>query len=518
MQSLLEKFAAKPERSILLISLVLLLAGNWILPLTDRDETRFAEASREMLQRADYVVPWFNGHWRFDKPILIYWCQAASYKIFGENPFAARLPSVLFTTATALLLVRWGRKIADAKTAFLASAMFVTGLHVAIIGRVATADMAMVFFFMLAVWSGWELTRPENSSRKIWWWIFYVTLALGFLAKGPVAWLPLGGMILGRALRKNSFRLPTVETVIGVFLAAGLMALWGVPALQQTHGAYFKVGMGEHVFHRSTGIIDSHGLKGLGGFIALLPLYFLTFLVSFFPWTTCLPERFPSWWDQRKYTNVFKWTLQGVWILGEFFVWFMPKRIKNWWPERDRDSLGWYLLIQALIVFAAFSLVRTKLPHYTMPAFPCIALWLALQIRSEENSLAWFGKRFAAMIVFVLVLALGFTAVFKNCLLTENLWRAVRPQVRAETKVGCFGFTESSLVWKFRGVVTNTITLGEVKDAKSFLTNAPPFILVLPTKDLANLPDTNGLQFQVHGLDMVKFKNWDLTAIVRPSP
>ena len=132
------------------------------------------------------------------------------------------MPSVLFTTATALLLVRWGRKIADAKTAFLAGAMFVAGLHVAIIGRVATADMAMVFFVTLAVWSGWELTRPENASRKIWWWIFYVTLALGFLAKGPVAWLPLGGLMLGRVFQKNSFRLPLNETIVGLCLAVAL--------------------------------------------------------------------------------------------------------------------------------------------------------------------------------------------------------------------------------------------------------------------------------------------------------
>src|SRR5580700_7451221 len=126
MQSLFEKLAAKPHRSILLLSLVLLLAGNWILPLTDRDETRFAEASREMIQRGDYVVPWFNGHWRFDKPILIYWCQSASYRLLGANDFAARLPSALFTTGAALLLVRWGRKIADARTGFVAGAMYVT--------------------------------------------------------------------------------------------------------------------------------------------------------------------------------------------------------------------------------------------------------------------------------------------------------------------------------------------------------------------------------------------------------
>ena len=261
MSSLFEKLAAMPQRSILVLSLVLLLAGNWILPLTDRDETRFAEASREMIQRGDYVVPWFNGKWRFDKPVLIYWCQSASYRLFGVNDFAARLPSVLFTTATALILVRWGRKVADNKTAFLAGAMFIAGLHVAFIGRVATADMAMVFFVTLAVWSGWELTRPESPRRMVWWWIFYVTLALGFLAKGPVAWLPVGGLVLGRVLKKDSFRLPVLETLAGFCVAGGLASLWGIPALQQTQWQYWYVWMGEHVLHRYTGVIDSHGFK-----------------------------------------------------------------------------------------------------------------------------------------------------------------------------------------------------------------------------------------------------------------
>ena len=481
MQAWLEKIAARPGRAILFFSLLLLLAGNWILPLTDRDEARFAEASREMIQRGDYVVPWFNGAWRFDKPILIYWCQSASYRVFGVNDFAARLPSVLFTTATALLLVRWGRKITDNKTAFLAGAMFIAGLHVAVIGRVATADMAMVFFVTLAVWSGWELTRPENSARKIWWCIFYVTLALGFLAKGPVAWLPLGGMILGRALRKNSFRLPWLETLAGLVVTVGLSSLWGIPALQQTQGKYFAVGMGEHVVFRSVGVIDGHGLAGILGFIALLPLYFATFFLSFFPWSTRVPAT-----------------------------------MRRWWPERQRDDLGWYLLIQALIVFAVFSCVRTKLPHYTMPAFPCLAIWLARQIGKEQNVFAWFGKRFAAMLVLILGLMLGVFSVGRNYLLTENLWQAVKSDVRIDTKVGCFGYVEPSLVWKFRSVTTNLLALGGVEEAKNFLTNSPPFILVVPTKELTNLPDVIGRQIQAHGLDMVKFKNRDLTAIIRP--
>ena len=514
MSSFLERLAAKPYRSILALSLLLLLAGNWILPLTDRDEARFGEASREMLQRHDYVVPWFNGQWRFDKPVLIYWCQSASYRLFGANEFGARLPSVLFTTATALLLVRWGRRIADAKTAFMGGAIFIAGLHVAIIGRVATADMAMVFFVTLAVFSGWELTRPVNPHRMLWWWIFYVTLAFGFLAKGPVAWLPIGGMILGRVLQKDSYRLPASETILGLCVASGLSALWGVPAMIQTNCKYWDVGIGEHVVHRAVAVNDSHGIPGWFGFIVSFPVYFLTFLVSFLPWTIHKPQGFEAqlaglrqkgpWWSVWS-------SIWGVllWIL------YVPVKIWRWWPERKRDAFGWYLMAQAAIVFVAFSCVLTKLPHYTMPAFPCVALWLALQLRTEKDSFAWFQKRLVIMFSLVLAVMLGFTTYARNHILSENLWNAVKSNVRPETKVGCFGFVESSLVWKFRAVSTNLVALGEVKDARDFLTNTPPYILVLPTKQLATLPDTNGLQIQVHGLDMVKLKDWNLTAIVR---
>lgn len=480
MQSFFEKLARYPERTVVIFSLALLLAGNWILPLTDRDEVRFAEASREMIQRGDYVVPWFNGAWRFDKPVLIYWCQIASYQLCGENDFGARLPSVLFTIGTALLLVRWGRKIGGARAGLFAGGMFVACLHIAIIGRAATADMALVFFYTLAVWSGWELTRPEQLHRKRWWWIFYVTLALGFLAKGPEIYLVLVGLVLGRLLRKNDFYLPVGPTVVGAIVSVALMGCWGIPAMAQTGGKYFDIGIGEHVVHRSVGVNDSHGLAGVGGFLLTLPVYFLTFFASFFPWSTRVPGA-----------------------------------LKRWWPARGADRAGAYLLLQAAVVFVVFSLVVTKLPHYTVPAFPCIALWLALRLAGEPNFDAWFGKRIAGMAIFIAVLMFGFFPFARHYFLTENLWRAVRGQVRPETKVGCYGFTESSLVWRFRTVITNTVVLGEEKHAADFLTNPPPCILVLPTRDLAKLPDTNGLQIHARGLDIVKFKNWDLTAIVR---
>src|SRR5437868_7676373 len=78
------------------------IIGTWSLPLIDRDEPRFAEASREMIQRGDYVVPYFNNQLRLDKPPLAYWTQVASYRVFGENDFAARFPSAV---AAALIAV-----------------------------------------------------------------------------------------------------------------------------------------------------------------------------------------------------------------------------------------------------------------------------------------------------------------------------------------------------------------------------------------------------------------------------
>jgi len=221
-------------------------------------------------------------------------------------------------------------------------------------------------------------------------------------------------------------------------------------------------------------------MKGTLGFLALVPLYFVTFFVSFFPWSTRVPSA-----------------------------------LRHWWPERKRDDLGWYLLVQVILVFGVFSLVRTKLPHYTMPAFPCLALWFARQIANEGNIFTWFSKRIIAMTIFVLILTfVGFTFA-RNHFLTKQLWLATQTHIQPQTKIGCFGYTESSLVWEFRKGTTNRIMLGDIKAAKNFLTNTPPFILVLPTKNLIDLPDTKGLLISVHGLDMVKLKNWDLTAIIR---
>src|SRR5262249_58536069 len=114
----------------------------------------------------------------------------------------------------------------------------------------------------------------------------YVALTLGFLAKGPEAWLPLAGMILGRALRRDSFRLPLGETVLGLCFAVLLVGLWGIPAVVQTRGEFWFFGIGDQVFKRAIAVQDSHGIGGRVGFVARLPPCFGAFFFSFFLWVT----------------------------------------------------------------------------------------------------------------------------------------------------------------------------------------------------------------------------------------
>jgi 4-amino-4-deoxy-L-arabinose transferase-like glycosyltransferase len=513
MELIFKKLASRPYLSIICMGLVLLLAGNWILPLTDRDEARFGEASREMIQRQDYIVPWFNGEWRLYKPAGIYWCQIASYRVLGVSDFSARLPSVLFTIGTALLLVRWGCKTADTKTGFLAGAMFLAGLHIAVIGRMATADLALIFFFTLICWSGWELTRPQQLERWKWWWTFYLALALGFLAKGPEAFMPLAAMILGRLLRKDSFRLSLIETGAGLALTLAIIGSWAIPALKLTHGAFWSVGMDEQVYQRAVDINNGHGLSGIKGYLLPLPLYFVTFFGSFLPWTLRRPEEVEPWLERQRGPL---WMILRpiLWVLFFCFL-HVPMKLWRWWPGRKRDDLGWYLLVVAAIVFIVFTLVKTKLPHYTAPAFPLIALWLARQISNDARLPAWFVPRLAAVTVFILVLTLGGFSFARGHLLTLNVWQATRSYVKPETKIGCFDYYEPSLVWEFRDVATNNLVLGGDDLVTNFMTNTPPYIVLVPTEDLAILPNTNGLQIPVQGFDMVKFRSWHLTAVVR---
>ena len=138
---------------------------------------------------------------------------------------------------------------------------------------------------------------------------------------------------------------------VGVALMLVVVALWGIPALIQTRGEFFRVGIGRHVVGRSFTTLEGHGASSFGMYALLLPFYFVTVFISFFPWSIKLP-----------------WLIRKLW-----------RREKTGASDAGYSGLliDTYLLAGIAIIFVIFTLVSTKLPHYTLPAFPLLALLLA---------------------------------------------------------------------------------------------------------------------------------------------
>jgi len=217
---------------LMLVVLVLLLPGSGTMPLLDRDEPRFSEATRDMMEgeHANWIVPYFNGQYRFDKPVLIYWMMRLSYRTFGVNEFSARLPSVLCTAAMAWLLWHMGRRWFSAACGVFAGFGFITCVQLLQHGRGALADMPMVLGVTLAHYAMFELLhaeRPEHPRRLF--LLLYGALGFGFLAKGPVALVvPLLTVLIYRfVFWRQPLRWRNLRLELGLPLALLIIAAWG---------------------------------------------------------------------------------------------------------------------------------------------------------------------------------------------------------------------------------------------------------------------------------------------------
>ncbi|MEO7933379.1 MAG: glycosyltransferase family 39 protein [Chthoniobacterales bacterium] len=442
-------------------------AGTWSLPLIDRDEPRFAEASREMLQRRDYVVPYFNNQYRFDKPPLTYWLQISAYRLFGDNEAAARLPSVLAAAGVAVILLAWGSRMKDAALGWRAAIIFTLSLQVALHARAAVADMLLVFFVTLAAWAGWEM---RNALKVRWWLIAFGALALGFLAKGPIAWLPL--IPIGMQLRSKKDGLAFAAGVVAML---GLVALWGIPALERTNGQFFNVGIGKHVVGRSVATMEGHGAKGLLGYLGTLPFYFLTVFASFAPWS-----------------------------------WFLPRLVGKWRTLWESEH---YLVLLVVLYFGVFTLVKTKLPHYTLPAFPILALLVASLLTTLQV------RKFAiGMGAFVLLLSLVVFPWAARLFPAPAFAAQSAAVLKPEMEFASIEFVEPSLVWSFRKTVRGFHSKVDSRKAARWMSQPGARFYIGPTNEVAAAfpaPDPGWKIFHHTGRNFAKGDRTDLTMLLK---
>lgn len=337
--------------ALVVIAVLTAMPSNHILPLLDRDEPRFAQAAREMIERDEWFVPYFNGEYRFGKPVMSYWLMRASITLLGDNEFAVRFGSVVCTLTLALLIYEFTRRYFSTRAGLLAGAGWLTCFQVLLHGKLAVADMPMVLSVTLSHMAIYKLLIESAAPPKNWFWILYVSLAFGFLSKGPIALLcPFTTLMLYRFVfwrKPLAWRNLRLLAGAGIFLI--LVALWAIPALSKTSGLFWQVGMQEHVVQR--------GIKPLNG-REFKPFYYLaTAFLSLFPWIAFAGT---GWVYLRKHWTVTTAFLSS-WLLGPYLI---------------------------------FGFYATQLPHYILPAIPAALIILAAATehftRTPKFPTSWF--------------------------------------------------------------------------------------------------------------------------------
>jgi len=344
-----------PYALLVLLCLGLYLPGLSSLPVTDRDEARFAQATRQMLETGDFVAIRFRDVARNQKPIGIYWLQAASVALLSDARSTAiwpyRLPSLLGAMAASLATFGLGSALVGRKAALLGAALLAASFGVVAEAHLAKTDavlLACVTAAQLALARIYVAARAGRIADWRFALLFWMALALGILVKGPVA--PLVAALSVAALAacdRDGAWLKALRPWRGLALLAIIVLPWLVAISSATQGAFIHESLGGDFLAKLLGAQQSHGAP---------PLYYLLLLaVAFWP---------------------------GALFLGPAIAWGWRQRRAA--PER-------FLIAWSVPFWLVLELVPTKLPNYLLPACPAVALMIgrALVAAGEGEFSSW---------------------------------------------------------------------------------------------------------------------------------
>ena len=341
---------ARAAMVLLVIALIGFLPGLFSIPPIDRDEARFAQATKQMVESGDYIDIHFQDEVRYKKPVGIYWLQAGMIKaalVLGfRNALTTiwiyRIPSLLGALG-AVLLTYWAALAAVSRRAALLAALMMASCVLLGIERLMATTDAMLLMTVVAAMGAMARaylsgTRGQTIANPAGVWltaaIFWTALAAGVLLKGPlIVMIVLLAALSLAAVDRSARWLLQLRPVAGVAWFVILVLPWFLAIFGRTGGEFLTASVKEDLLSKIFAGQETHG--------APPGYYFILFWVSFWPGAMLAALAAPAVWSARR-EPVVKFLL----------AWLVP---------------SWLVL----------ELVVTKLPHYVLPLYPAVAILTA---------------------------------------------------------------------------------------------------------------------------------------------
>ncbi len=389
--TLLERLITRLPRAglaslLLVLTLLAVLPAFTTLPPVDRDEPRFAQSSKQMVQSWNPIDIRFQDTTRYKKPVGIYWLQAATVAVTGSGANTAiwkyRLPSL----AAVLLSVLLSASIAGlfgGRLAAAAAGLFMSGNFLLLVeGHLATTDASLLAAILASqavlarlyaanAATGFDRQAPAPLSRRAQ-ILFWAALGASVLLKGPIGPLVIGTTALVLALRhRRAGWLKALRPLNGLLILAIVILPWFLAITIKSGGAFWSESIGHDLMGKVAGAQENHGAP---------PGSYLTALwLTFFPASIALAVSLPAIWRHR--------ATPGITFA---LAWAIP---------------SWLL----------FEASPTKLLHYVLPLYPALALAAALVWEEVvQNPLRRWQKIVAALIAALGLVLLLAVAVYAS--------------------------------------------------------------------------------------------------------
>src|ERR1700756_2973939 len=477
---LLDFAAGSHVRSVaflLLCGFLLFLPGFFSIPPVDRDEARFAQATKQMVETGDFVDIRFQDEVRYKKPVGIYWMQAAAVQTASAlhlpraqvRIWIYRVPSLIGAFGAMLLTYWTALAFITRRGAILAALIMGSSVLLGVEARLAKTDAMLLLTVVAAMgamaraYLSWQ--RGEDDPHPPWSWpaIFWTALAGGILIQGPLILMFAGLTIVALAmLDRNAAWLWRLRPVWGLMWTLVLVLPWFVAIFWRAGEAFFSDSIGGDMLSKLAAQ-ESHG--------APPGVYLLLFWVTFWPGAPLAAMAAPSVWRARREPGaqfLLAWLVPS-WIVFEIVLTKLPHYVLPLYPAIAILTVGvlerrvlsrswlmrgsaWWFAIPALgsIIAVVGAVMLTRQPAFVAWPFVAAALifglfawWLYDDNRAERSLLnAVIAAMFLAMAIYGVVVP-ALTPLFPSA----EVARALRNVVCVGPKAAAAGFQEPSLVF-----------------------------------------------------------------------